>query len=257
VIVLVESGFVAHRVEATLAVPVYADEVGHLGTGAAERRYDAGLCAAWRALEDRPGHWSAPGGCATPGGEVTEVLTLAWPAMRRSPDRLLPGSVVVVPPVATQGKPAAETAAKAEDEDEEPSSLARGATVDLDVSGAVVAEFEDRVPGILAKSVARAVAKLAIVGAVTDEVKEDDKTLGEVLEVVGVVAVAASERADTRSWHLLPSSVRIVRLRLPAGPHRLRAEVGRTGRVGTRAIDLGEVNVQPGRLRLVSTRIWP
>jgi hypothetical protein len=64
------------------------------------------------------------------------------------------------------------------------------------------------------------------------------------------------ERADTRSWSLLPDQVSMVRAHLPVGNHRVRLEVvGERGQL-LEARDLGTLTVAAGDLVLRSERVW-
>ena len=54
------------------------------------------------------------------------------------------------------------------------------------------------------------------------------------------IGTMLTERADTRAWHLLPGSISLVRLRLPAGTHDLTVEDFTRCRKQVRAIE-GEV----------------
>ena len=65
------------------------------------------------------------------------------------------------------------------------------------------------------------------------------------------VATTALERADTRAWTLLPGSVSVLRLRLPAGTHELLVDAA-----GTRQLSLPNVVVRAGRTTVVSARLW-
>jgi hypothetical protein len=72
-----------------------------------------------------------------------------------------------------------------------------------------------------------------------------------------VASAAASflERADTRSWSLLPGSISVARLTLPVGTQRLVVEL--PGSVGApRRVAVGEVVVRADRVAVVSTRLW-
>ena len=141
----------------------------------------------------------------------------------------------------------------------------------MDLSAAVVEEFVERAPEVLAKALLRAVAKNVVAGEVEEEVEEEDEALGELTGVALNVLGALTERADTRSWNLLPGRLVLVRLRLPAGTHRLEVVTGpasagaggpapRTdaetpagagGPAGT-----VEVEVPAGGVAVTSVRLW-
>lgn len=104
------------------------------------------------------------------------------------------------------------------------------------------------------KSVARAAVKYAVVQGIEDGARKEDETLADVAAIVGNVFTALTERADTRSWTLLPAQIQIVRLPLAPGMHDVR--VAAEGGEG-RTLDLGEVRVRPGRVTVLSARVWP
>jgi hypothetical protein len=67
------------------------------------------------------------------------------------------------------------------------------------------------------------------------------------------LGAAFLERADVRSWHLLPQELTVLRLQLPAGRHRLRVVVGD----GAARIELPlDVDVRAGAVTVVPARIW-
>jgi hypothetical protein len=85
-----------------------------------------------------------------------------------------------------------------------------------DVNNIAERSLKDRLPGIIARGVARMVAKSVAV----DEAKKKN---GDLAGFIMNVATTVSERADTRSWTLLPGNILMVRLPLPAGKHDLTA----------------------------------
>lgn len=77
--------------------------------------------------------------------------------------------------------------------------------------------FNDRLPAIMARGVARMVVKNAAS-------KETKKQVGNPLfDLVADIATNASERADTRTWSLIPGNVLMARLSLPPGKHNVTA----------------------------------
>lgn len=124
----------------------------------------------------------------------------------------------------------------------------------VDVSRAVKAAYADRRALDLAKTLVRAATKTALAEGVEEAVSEEDETLGEIAGWTARIAGAVLERADTRCWHLLPARLELHRLRLPAGTHRIEALL--PGRVGDERRELGPVEVQPGEVEVVSLRDW-
>lgn len=89
-----------------------------------------------------------------------------------------------------------------------------------------------RLPAITARALARAVAKFKL----TETARREDKAAGLIANVAGLL----TERADTRSWLSLPGEIRMARLRLPAGTHRVRLDLLSSG--GT-VVDTQEFDV--------------
>ncbi|MEJ2481545.1 MAG: hypothetical protein P8049_00070 [Gemmatimonadota bacterium] len=265
VILLLESGFVAHRVERALAVPIYSSDVSDLKTGEDASRYNAGLCVAARALGSQAA--VDVDDCARPTGKSLFIVTVAWPEMRRSaesvrgarlaaysgrPDLLLDSDLL-----ASSGTGALlDTGA-----DGRPrrwsDSLSVPTQLTIDISSVATAEFDARIGGIVAKAIVRGATKYAVVQAVKKEAKEENKTLGDIVGVLGNVAAVASERADTRSWHLLPGAIRVARISLPAGTHEISVELEPYRNAKPNRVDLGEVSVRPGSVTLLPLRSWP
>lgn len=95
-----------------------------------------------------------------------------------------------------------------------------------DLSRRAEATFRSERGRILFRSFLRALAKY---GATRAARKEDD-IAGAIVNLFGVL----TEQADTRCWLTLPDTLRVARLRLPAGPHDLRIDyVDGAGRVVT------------------------
>jgi hypothetical protein len=78
---------------------------------------------------------------------------------------------------------------------------------------------------------------------------------GETAGKLANMGASLLERADVRSWHLLPQEVQLFRLALPAGRRSLRVELSSEGTV-PRVVELGEVTVRPGEVTLVPYRLW-
>lgn len=101
--------------------------------------------------------------------------------------------------------------------------------------------------GMVARAVARAAAKYAAVKAVKDK-------KGELAGTVANIGAALLERADVRSWHLLPQEISLLRVRVPAGTRYVRLEVGPPD--GRRTVDVGPVTVRAGTVAIAPVRLW-
>ena len=112
---------------------------------------------------------------------------------------------------------------------------------------AAVDERRDRV-GMLARATARAGAKYALAKAAKDG-------KGELAGTLANYGASLLERADVRSWHLLPQELQLLRANVPAGTRAVRLQVIEGG--VARTIELGSVAVRPGALTIQSARLWP
>jgi hypothetical protein len=116
-----------------------------------------------------------------------------------------------------------------------------------DVNGIAEKSFNDRMPTIIARGIARMVAKNVAAKAAKDKVGNNP-----LFNIVADVATNMSERADTRSWSLLPGNIQMARLPLPAGKYDVTATYyGAYGSiVGVR--EFKDVVVKNGRKAFVS-----
>ena len=235
VIVLLERGFVAHRVEETLIVELGGTErdrwskkwekdedvTAMTSLGSFLRQLDA--------LED--------GGVYRSGSRrltrdrsrdsVEYVLKVAWP---------------VFLPAVRQNEPASVIA---------DGGVAASFPLVGDISEGIVSDYRRARTVILLRTIARGVVKYIAA-------EQAGKQKGETGKVIANVAGALLEHADTRSWHMLPADVSLARVALPAGRQRLTLRLGpATPAEAARTVDLGEVDVRPGELSFVTTRLWP
>lgn len=254
IVLLLERGFVPHRVEQSVAVVLPGQQArmlteGGIGEKAAaaaaaaariltyashaygdrgpyytDRSYQRGLrVAPWR---DGCGGFGEPS-CRDDDGEPY-ILRISWPVLyqEETPDRTVP--------IRVDGTP-------------------MGATWHLDVGNGIRRDFADRLGTILARTVFRAATKIALSEVAEEVVSEQDETAGKIVGVLVNLGTLLAERADTRSWHLLPGVVDLVRIPIPAGTHSLT--VGGEGLL-SRAVNLGPVAVRPGETTFVAHRIW-
>jgi hypothetical protein len=98
------------------------------------------------------------------------------------------------------------------------------------------------------RTIVRALAKYTV----HQKAKKESEGLGILANILGSV----SERADTRSWAMLPDSIHMARLRLPAGTHRVVLEVldERNGVAQTATFE--EVEITPGFVTLIQHRTY-
>lgn len=242
VVVFLEQGWGAHKVAQQVVVPVYPGERKAFdGKGSTLEKFSVATTIAARAialvaLAPSQGVWwfdgrpllvtdYGPVGTARRVERGTELLPVSWPVLRRTETARPAGAAV-------GGREAPPLAA-------------------ADVTEAQAADLaRDRGP-ILARAILRVVSKaVAADAAETKATKKWGESTGEFVGTVSRIFGAATERADTRGWWLLPASVSIVRLRLPAGTWPLEAAAGGDRR------SLGTVTVRGGRAHVVARRLW-
>lgn len=309
VVLLVESGFVANRVEQSVNLILDADDADFLHAGSDRARHHAASCLSRERLgfayesfgaslisdgaslisddcrrpprRPRPRHRKHDDDHDGDGhngndhdgddhddhdgddGDVAYLLRVAWPVMRRSIDAVPVSRMRAFAPssqtlVAVLGDGTA-TMSAASSVGSIGSSIPASipalipaskseALLSADLSGAVISDFNGRAPGILIKAVARAAVKYKVVHDLADD--------SEVKQVVGNAVMALLERADTRSWTLLPSDLHILRLQLPAGTHQLLVEFDVDGFAAVPLV-LDGVIVEADRVAVISARAWP
>ncbi len=116
-----------------------------------------------------------------------------------------------------------------------------------DVGQLAVQQYQALYPHILARAVARRAVKKAAVYAVKEQVDGLSNWGSLALDVAGVVW-EATESADTRCWALLPDTIQVLRLELPAGEHTLGLRAGR-GLVPVGGESVFRVQIEDGRNR--------
>lgn len=233
-LLLVEHGFVAHRAEEAVHLPVLPEEVEGLRSGDGDGVAGAAMRIAARLAGDAdawdrssPG-WDGRGHHAW--ASSAPLLRLAWPALRLEAAR--PSEVRVR--LADRDLPARAFA---------------------DLSAMAEREMQRRRAAILGRAVARGLVRYLA----TREMQERSEKRGGELAgfLVGRLASLAAnqvERADLRGWSLLPDRVSLVRARLPAGLHRIRIEA--LDRHGAATPITVEVEVRPGALTVASRRVY-
>ncbi|MEO6528061.1 MAG: hypothetical protein ABIP93_15680 [Gemmatimonadaceae bacterium] len=100
---------------------------------------------------------------------------------------------------------------------------------------------------MLIRATARASTKYVVTKAVRDK-------KGETAGRLSNFGASLLERADVRSWHLLPQEVQLFRARMPAGLRTLRLEVADGS--GARVVEIGPVTVRAGAVTIVPQRLW-
>lgn len=91
----------------------------------------------------------------------------------------------------------------------------------VDVGRMARLHYDARYQQIVGRAVARRIVKKAAVYAVKDRVEADRQPLVNLALNLAGIAWEATEAPDTRCWGLLPASIQVLRIELPAGDHTL------------------------------------
>lgn len=117
-----------------------------------------------------------------------------------------------------------------------------------DLSAIAARDFEEQKPKILGRMVARGLFKEITASKAEAVAAQRGGVVAGLLTRIGArTAATLTERADRRSWSLLPAELRIARFSLEPGTHNVSLRV-RDSQGAPRVINLGEVAVQRGRL---------
>lgn len=253
VVVVVERGFVPHRVEQSVVLALPPFQVKALTDGSAAEKAAAAADAAARILLYGSRQYGDRGPFYTDRSYRRPLHISPWrdqcdrPGVRCEGDDLDPYLLRISWPVLFQ-EPVASAPVRIRADGAE-----RTSEWQLDVGAGVRRDFADERSTILARTVFRAATKMALSSSAEKAVKKEDEAAGEIVGLLVNLGTLLTERADTRSWHLLPGSVDLVRLRLPAGVHDLRVE---TDGWLDRGDALGSVQVRAGQTTFVAHRLW-
>jgi hypothetical protein len=122
---------------------------------------------------------------------------------------------------------------------------------DADLSRAVVRDFERERTLLIARTIARGAAKAAISRGAERKLEEKSDVAGKIAGLLGNVGNVLLERADTRSWHLLPAGITLAHVRLPAGEHDIEIDLPDTD-----SHHAATVTVRAGAITILPVRAW-
>jgi hypothetical protein len=125
-----------------------------------------------------------------------------------------------------------------------------------DLTAGMLRALEAQRPAMMSRMVARGVAKFVASRKIEEKAEGESRFLGWLASAVTGAASLATERADTRSWSLLPDRVSVARLALPVGEHAVRLEVLSADGAAVRTVDLGRVTIAPGATAIRSAYVW-
>lgn len=236
-VVLVEEGWVAHRAPADIHVPIPEAEVEGLQSGDAARITESTARVAAHLLANlaEQGRW---GSTLDERFQLTDalngahILKMAWAVPRL--EACAPTAVRLLLDGDTAGVPIAAA----------------------DLSSAVARRWDAQRPAMVARMVTRGVAKYLAAREAERKGNKESEALGWLAARAVNLAGNALERADTRSWSLLPDRISVARLTLPPGEHDVKIQVMGPNGMVEQTVDLGRVTLQPGGTRIVHHRVW-
>ncbi|NUQ21074.1 MAG: hypothetical protein HOQ09_08950 [Gemmatimonadaceae bacterium] len=242
VIVVIEHGYVAHRVPRLVLIPVTEDEFDKFGGKPEETLAAAAAISArtlvWIATDQDRFLWHDEDDdrelrMDDRSSQAAYLLPVAWTSLQRPYHPAWRGAVVV------------------------DSMVRRSFGVNADLCDAMANDFRRSRAAAIMRGVVRAGAKLALAEAAARKLeKKKGEFAGSVARWATDAINVATERADIRQWRLLPGELSIVRLSLPAGPHELSLDYAPGDGAATRRIALGTVDIRPGRIAFATTRLW-
>ena len=285
VLVVVEQGFVAFPVSFDLSIPIYRHEAGYFaGSDRSREAWIAGRIGTrvYAQLAASPGeglYWgrtegtlAAENSFAMMTAVTPDSVSMTYRAGRRHNYRYdprwgwRPVSVVVADRIVKLSVPVF----RVPRESSPPSVTTVAGTAPPFASGnlseAEVADFDRERVWTYTRAVLRTTLKAIAADAAEQatrkaaEGKKGDKKDQEKAERWGrffgfltSAAGAILERADTRSWNLLPHRVSLVRVRLPAG--RQTVHILAPGAAGG-SLEIPDVMVRSGQLTVATRRVW-
>lgn len=236
-LLVVEHGFVAHRTEQSIHIPIPNADLKQLD-GMNDRglsRFATRLSTELLLGQDEGRAWRRRHSYRSSGWldalDGAYILRLTWPVFRLEANR---------PQTLRAG--VGERAA-------EPVEIANLSVVMRD-------ELARERPAVLSRLVLRGLTKYLVSREVEEATEEKHGEaagflVGRLVNLVG----NQLEQADTRSWTLLPDRISVVRMHVPEGMHPVRLEVvGAGGERRTK--NLGDARIDRGQLTVLRTRVW-
>lgn len=225
-VIVLQHGWVPHREVEEVYLPIWDQDTAGIDASDSDQLARAATQLTARLLSSPSAHYRGGG---AEYGDGTDLLKFAWPTIRASDI----GPAVTLSIDGTTTGPAAME----------------------DLSAGVVRDLEHERAKIAARMVARVLAKHLLAEQVEEKAEEKGgELLGDILRTIARITGYASERADTRSWSLLPERVWMARAALPPGEHRVTIKIRDAH--GTRSLDLGTVRIRTGETTFENRRLW-
>lgn len=236
-VVLVEEGWVAHRGAADIHVPIPPDEVEALQSGDAARITQSTARVAAHLLSNlaEKSRWGSTWDerfLLADALDGAHILKMAWAVPRL--EACAPSALRLVLDGDTAGVPVAAS----------------------DLSSAVTRRWDAQRPAMVARMVTRGVAKYLAAREAEKKGNKESEALGWLAARAVNLAGNVIERADTRSWSLLPDRISVARLTLPPGEHDVKIQVLAADGSVAQTLDLGRVTLAAGATRIVHRRVW-
>ena len=238
-LVLLEHGFIAHRSEGAIHVPIFEEELEDLSgeDGGVIAEVAAAVTARLISNFAERGYYGASWddqpfvqvGQALGGAHI---IRLSWPELHGSRRDLVQLRVIAA-------------------DDTIPASAY------TDLSAIADQKLNADRAASIARLVARGITKFVASRAVEKRAeKQGGELMGFVAARLSNLAANATERADTRGWTLLPRQVSLARVTLAAGEQELTIQSYDRAKGEWVDVNLGKVQVEPGKMTIVSRRIW-
>ena len=241
-LLVIENGFIAHKKQQKLFVPVLKSERDAVLSGDTESAVLAAFLVVVRTAQvmtslseegknylraHEDGVLVASAGLSAAG---VELMTLAWPTYELDAKRATGIQVR-----AGEGAPVT------------PELLE-------DLSAIAVRDFEERKTSLMLRMFARGLLKEASVAATEAKAEQAGGAVAGLLgRVAARTAANATERADTRSWSSLPAELLLARFRLPVGPNEIQVTYQGPNGPETRVLT---VDIEPGTVTMRNVVVW-
>jgi hypothetical protein len=235
-LIVVERGFVAHRTTETIELELGDDDRDSLRGDDDHRRRAAVRIAATAGTSTRQGSASAKA--------VTSRLSMSTfvPSRRHHDDDDDYHLTVAFPSLRRSARPWGGEVRLAVD-----GTAVDGMTASAVIDDASEVDARRERVALATRAVARAATKYVVTKAIKDK-------KGEVAGQIANFGASLLERADVRSWHVLPQAITLTRVRVPVGTRAVRVDVGEGWSV--RTVDVGMATVRAGALTIVPIRLW-
>jgi uncharacterized protein len=260
-VVMIENGFIAHRVQQKLNVPILRSEADALKNG--------GITGALPTAINITDRTMTLFTAKNEGANVNVVQTNAWgfqqtvatASAQDVEDVFVLGAVVSGGELISLAWPKYELNANAaEDVFVSVGNVKQQSVVMNDLSAIAARTFEEDKPRIIQRMLVRAVGKYALVkfGERKAEAAGSRfggewgaRIAGGAARLGGQAVASATERADIRSWSSLPAEIRVARFALAPGEHKVSLTVV-DGSGQERVVDLGTVKIAAGKVAVRS-----